>query len=303
VDVIHVHDLPLAKVGWKLSHKYRLKFVLDLHENRPEIMRYYNYTNTFPGNILISIKKWENYQKYISTKADRLILVTDIAKKDYVSRYGVKEQKVFAVPNWPDMDVLESFETDPTIIEKYKDKFMFLYFGDTGTRRGTKDIIETAALLKDNPKFHFVIIGNSQEQEQLKKRIENLNLKNVELTGYIPFNKIISYIKASKAGLCPFHKNLHHDTTYANKLFQLMYFGRPIISSNCTAQQIIIEKEKCGYIFTSGDVKILSEKIVELSLLSKKDYDDMGRNGRKAVISKYNLENGHKSLINLYNSL
>lgn len=303
VDAIHVHDLPLAKVGCKLSLRHRLKYVLDLHENRPDIMKYYNYTNTFPGNILISLKKWERYQKKITPKADRLILITDVAKKDYVSRYKLQEEKVFSVPNFPNTDVLEDYKTDQEIIEKYKDKSMFLYFGDTGVRRGTLDIIESANLLKDKPNIQFVIIGSSREQSQLEKRIRDLGLTNVELTGYIAFEKITSYIKASKAGLCPFHKNLHHDTTYANKLFQLMYFGRPLISSDCIAQQLIIEKEKCGFIFPSGDAKILSHKIIKLTQLNKEEYDLMGENGRKAVLSKYHLEKGHKNLINIYNTL
>ncbi len=299
-DVIHVHDLPLAKVGYKLSKKYNLKFVLDLHENRPEIMKFYNYTNTFPGNILISLKRWERYQRKITPKADRLILITEIAKDDYVKRYQLTPNKIYAIPNWPNTHLLDSYNLDPKIKDRYKNKSVYLYFGDTGTRRGTFDILETAEKLKDHKKIIFVIIGNSREQNQLIK--ESKKLHNVVLTGYLPFEEIASYIMISKVGLCPFHKNLHHDTTYANKLFQFMYFKKPIIASNCIAQQRIIENEKCGLVFKSGNIDEFVERILQIEKVNHTDYLNMGDNGNRVVRSKYNLKNGHKKLIELYNS-
>ena len=43
-----------------------LPVTLDLHENRPEIMKFYKHVNSFLGKLLISPKKWkiaeEKYQ-------------------------------------------------------------------------------------------------------------------------------------------------------------------------------------------------------------------------------------------------
>lgn len=70
-NVIHVHDLPLVKVGLKLAEKFNLPLISDYHENRPEIMKMYRYTQAFPGKYIISNKKWVRYQIKYTKKVDR----------------------------------------------------------------------------------------------------------------------------------------------------------------------------------------------------------------------------------------
>jgi hypothetical protein len=84
-NAIHLHDLPLAKVAKELSIKHNIPFILDLHENRPEIMKLYKHVLTFPGKILISLKHWFEYQKKFTKLADKIILITNEAKIDYIS--------------------------------------------------------------------------------------------------------------------------------------------------------------------------------------------------------------------------
>ena len=302
VDAIHVHDLPLLSVAKKISVEYNVPLIADFHENRPEIMKLYAHTNTLLGKLLISIPRWEAYQKKYSILTDRLILVSPEAKKYYVDKYSVWPQKVYVVPNYADIDWLNKIEINKQIIDKYKSKFMLLYFGDTGTRRGTLTIIETAKKLNDKKNIQFVIIGNSKEQNILKEKIKKYNLSNVELTGYLPFELIVSYIKSSKAGLCPFLRNIHHDTTYANKMFQIMYFGKPVIVSDCTAQAAVINKTKCGLVYEAGNSDKLAEKILLLQQ-NEELREQFGRNASNAVLSEYNTTKGNRILIQLYESL
>lgn len=291
VDLIHLHDLPLASVIYQLGQEFNLPVIFDYHENRPEIMKLYAHTNTFLGKLLISKNKWEQYQSKFSSLADRLILITPEAKLDYQERYGVKPDTTYVVPNYADVDFLNSFQTDHKIMDKFKDKFMLVYFGDTGLRRGTLTIIEAAKILIDKPDFHFVIIGKSREQDYLKAKINEYGLENVELTGYLNFSEIISYITASKIGLCSFLRNLHHDTTYANKMFQMMYFGKPLIVSDCPAQAHVVEKENCGLVYEAGNASQLADSILRL-YNNRELLDEMGTRAKESVIREYNTKNG-----------
>ena len=103
-DAIHLHDLPLAKVAKGFSIKHHIPFILDLHENRPEIMKLYNHVRNFPGNIIISIKSWKEYQKRYTKLADELILITVEAKKDYMKKYDLDKKKITVIPNYVDID-------------------------------------------------------------------------------------------------------------------------------------------------------------------------------------------------------
>lgn len=300
-DAIHLHDLPLAKVAKEFSVKYQIPFVLDLHENRPEIMKLYDHVRTFPGNLIISIKHWREYQKRYIKLADKLILITFEAKNDYLSKFNLDSQKIVVISNFVDLDDLNTIPFDNLILNKYKEKFVVVYFGDTGLRRGTATIIQAANLLKEHTCIHFLIIGKSREDGSLKRKINEYDLLNVELTGWVPFNKAVSYIKASKIGLCPFLRNIHHDTTYSNKMFQYMAYRKPLIVSDCTSQKNLIEKEECGLVFKAGNADDLVAKILIMKQNPK--YKELSDNASNAIINKYNWKSVSDQLIALYQEL
>ena len=69
-DVIHVHDLPLAKTALRFKHNHQpnVKVVLDLHENYPEALLVWNEWNkgfkaTINKLIFNRYKRWLHYEK------------------------------------------------------------------------------------------------------------------------------------------------------------------------------------------------------------------------------------------------
>lgn len=303
-DVIHVHDLTLVSTVLKIGRKHNIPVIGDYHENRPEIMKLYDHVKSFPGNILISVNKWQKFQAKYSNLLDRLILVTKEAKDYYIKNFGLEEKKVFVVPNYVDLDDLSKFRIDDKIVREYSNKFMLVYFGDTGSRRGTITVLETALELQndiENRDVHFVIIGDSREQSKLEERVIELKLKNVKLTGYMPIEKAASYFSAADAGLCPFLRNIHHDTTYSNKMFQYMAFGKPVIVSNCPSQANLVKENNCGLVFTAGDSKMLKQKIIDLK--NKKIYKELSDNSLVCVKDKFNTSVADDELIKVYASL
>ena len=303
-DVIHVHDLTLVSTVLKIGRKHNIPVIGDYHENRPEIMKLYDHVKSFPGNILISVNKWQKFQAKYSNLLDRLILVTKEAKDYYIKNFGLEEKKVFVVPNYADLDNLSKFKIDDKIVRKYSNKFMLVYFGDTGSRRGTITVLETALELQNDIKnndVHFVIIGDSREQSKLEDKVIELKLKNVELTGYMPIEKAVSYFSAADAGLCPFLRNIHHDTTYSNKRFQFLRYGKPVFVGNCPTQAILVKQNNCGWVFTAGDSKMLKQKIIDLK--NKKTYKELSDNSLVCVKDKFNTSVADNELIKVYASL
>jgi glycosyltransferase involved in cell wall biosynthesis len=300
-DVIHLHDLPLAKVGLRLSKEFALSLISDHHENRPEIMKMYHHVQSFPGKYLISVKQWIRYQKKFTKKIDRLILVTDEAKDYYINNYGIAPDRITVLPNYIVLERFRLFDIANDSESDLSKKFTIVYFGDTGLRRGTSTILESAAILKENKDIHFLIIGSSREQQQLQSTIDFQELHNVTLTGWIPVAEAIKYINIAKVGLCPFLRNIHHDTTYANKMFQYMALGKPVIVSNCTAQANFVNKEFCGLVFEADNSIDLCNQIIKLT--DQSEYDRFSKNAKACVYDKYNWETSGSKLIELYSSL
>ena len=300
-DVLHVHDLPLTQTAINIANNHNLKLIADFHENRPEIMKMYKHVNSFPGKLLISVKKWLKYQEKCIQQLDNLILVTEEAKVYYEEFYKVKKEIIKVVPNYVNTDLLINIKNQDSP-NHLKGKFCLLYIGDTAKRRGTDTIIECANLLKEYIDIHFVIMGTSKEQSELEQNIKDLKLTNLELTGYIPFEKSIPYFKSAKIGLCPIKRNVHHDTTYANKIFQYMAAGLPILVSDCPSQANIVKENRCGIIHSSENPKEMADGILQL-YKDKNVYSNMSSRAKDAALTKYNISEMAKAINKVYDSI
>ena len=63
-----------------------------------------------------------------------------------------------------------------------------------------------------------------------------------------------------------------------------------IIASNIGGSNETIENEKTGFLFEAGDASSLSKKIIHSLTLDETSLETMGKEGRKNVIKKFNVE-------------
>ena len=61
VEALHIHDIRIAGAVFQVNKQFKLKTVLDLHDNFPEVMKEYPHLQKFPGKQLISPLKWERF--------------------------------------------------------------------------------------------------------------------------------------------------------------------------------------------------------------------------------------------------
>jgi glycosyltransferase involved in cell wall biosynthesis len=302
-SVLHVHDMVIAAAAFKVAHKQSIPVVLDLHENRPASMREYRHLKKFPGNILINLKTWENKQIEFVKRANRVVVVTNLAKEDLVQEAGKQAGEIYVVPNTSAANFGDE-AVDHVILERMKATFNLLYIGDTSMRRGTGDAIEALPLLrKQIPNIKLWIIGNSSADNELLSLASSLNVSEfVSFEGWQSQSLFTSYIKGSHICISPLKRNRHHDTTFANKVFQYMALGKPVVVSDCTAQAELVTEEKCGLVHEAGNIKSFSNCIIEL-FENEKLRESMGENARTAVIAKWNWELTSLSLVELYKNL
>jgi glycosyltransferase involved in cell wall biosynthesis len=302
IDIIHVHDMVIAEAAYNANKKFGLPFILDLHENRPEIMQFYPHVNNLSGKLLINLENWKYKQQELMQKATRVILVTEEAKAYAVENDGLDPEDICVVPNSVSPEIFYSYPIDESIISKYQDSFMVLYTGDTGLRRGTDTAIKSLVHLKEKiPAIRLVLVGKSKKDDLLLNELaRKLGVDQyVEFLGWQDVSLFPSYILASKLCLSPLHRNLHHDTTYANKIFQYMCMGRAQIVSDSPPQSNIIKREKCGLVHKAGDEKDLAEKILML-------FDDeelrlgMEKIAKEAFLEKYTWSKLSNQLTELY---
>lgn len=304
VQALHVHDMVMAKAVMNVNEEYKLPLVLDLHEDRPEIMKSYRHVKSFPGNWLINLKQWQIAQDDLIRKADKVLVVTEYAKSEILNRNVKSADHIYVVPNIVNTNIFLAKAFNPEVLTGMKGTFNVLYLGDTATRRGTDTAIEAVALLKEKISgLKLWIVGKSTEDHMLHSLAAKLGVgKQVAFEGWQDLSLFPSYIFGADICISPLKRNKHHDTTYANKIFQYMSLGKPLVVSDCTAQADVVKKANCGLVHQADNPESLAEAIY-LLYTDKEKSKQMGEAGRQALHNEFDYSRAMHQLAKLYQEL
>jgi len=304
IDFLHIHDIRIAESVFQVNKKYKLKVVLDLHDNIPENMRFYPHLRKFPGKYIISPKKWKIKESEFIIKADKIITVSPNFAKDIIEENNIEKEKMILVPNTVRKSFFKEAIYSKVIDEKYSNKFVVLYLGDTNIRRGLLTAIRATQLLsKRIVNFKLVIVGQNTTDSILKEETKKLNLESfIDFEGWQDVSLFPSYIVASNICISPLYRNIQHDVAYANKIFQYMSFGKPILVSNATAQKEIVERINSGLVHQEKNKDDFSSKVLELYQNEEKA-EELGNNGKQFIENEFSWEVTSQALVKLYNEL
>jgi glycosyltransferase involved in cell wall biosynthesis len=304
IEALHIHDIRIAQAVFNANKKFNLPVVLDLHDNMPEVMKLYPHLQKFPGKYIISPKKWKQKEEEFIKKATKVISVSPEFIETLQMRLPSEKEKFILVPNTIRASFFEEYTVNVSIIEKYKNKFVILYLGDTHVRRGLQTAISSVEKLKDKiPNIKLVIVGKNTTDVVLKQQVEDLKLYDfVDFEGWQNVALFQSYILSSAVCISPLHRNLQHDVAYANKIFQYMSLGKSLLVSDAIAQKRLIERTNSGLVHQEKDVKDFSDKILKL-FSDEKLRTQLGENGKNFVRNEFSWEQTSKKLLHLYENL
>lgn len=304
LEFLHVHDLYMARAayrGIKKSGK-KIPLILDLHENYPFTVTTYNWTKGFFRRLISRPEAWKKKECEYLGYADRLIVLSNDFRDTLLMQYPELAADSFSVvPNVPNLS-----QPEYNIMKKAENPFIqnfpvIFYYGVIAERRGIFDALRVfISLVKENHPVNFLLIGPVDKKDMpLFSELSGMGILTDRLH-YIPWiesHDFPQYCALSDICLAPFHKNPQHESGVANKIYDYMLGGKPIVASNCKPQQNLIEKHNCGLIFEN--ITGFHDSIVRL-LNDKRLREEMGENGRKAILNEYNSEIFKNNLISAY---
>ena len=297
-QAIHIHDLPLAKVGYQMSTKYNLKFVLDSHENWPILLDLSSHTKSLLGHFLSNKKQWLLYETKYTSLADALIVVAE-EMKNRMTKNGTVSNNIYVVPNTTDLDIFKQME-----YVKPNKKFITLFYsGGINKHRGIEIIVEGLSKMNLPENFRFWIVGSGRNEPYIKKMVANLKLqKYVTFWGWRAQTEAFKLLLESDITIIPHLKTEHSDNTSPNKIFHYMFAKKPILATNCNYIQNIVDNTNSGLIYENNSTKDFIQKITFM-LKNPSRWDRWGENGFNAVVNDYNWDKTSKTLIELYQNI
>jgi glycosyltransferase involved in cell wall biosynthesis len=304
VETLHIHDIRIAQAVFNANKKHNLPVVLDLHDNMPEVMKLYPHLQKFPGKYLISPNKWKEKEEEFILKADKVISVSPEFVETLIARIPSEKEKFVLVPNTIRKSFFENYKVDVKTIERYKNKFVILYLGDTSIRRGLQTAISSVVTLQHKiPNLKLVIVGKNTTDTILKQQVKDLKInKFVDFEGWQDVTLFQSYIISSAVCISPLHRNLQHDVAYANKIFQYMSLAKPLLVSDAIAQKRLVEKTNSGLVHQEKNVEDFTDKVLKL-YADETLRTELGENGKHFVRNEFSWEQTSKKLLHLYDNL
>ncbi len=298
-DAVHIHDLPLAKVGYYLKKKFGVSFVLDLHENWPALLEISSHTKTIPGRILCSIKQWRRYEKKYISLADQVIVVVEEAKRRLINTTGAVPDNISIISNTLNTELF-----DFPVRSKDPNHIVMIYGGAVNYHRGLQCVVEALSeLIRTYPNLVLWIAGTGSYIRTLEKMTEELHIEeHVRFWGWMQQKELIEKISSADYALIPHIQSQHTNATIPHKIFQYMYAGIPIIASDCAPIKRIIEETNTGIIFRNMDSRDFAEAFKRIH--EKEDIKQgIRERGKRWVEKKYNWIYDSETLVKVYDGL
>ncbi len=294
-DAIHIHDLPLAKVGLEFGRKFGIPCTLDLHENWPALLKISTHTKTPLGKLLSSDAQWEKYEIRSCAEADHVIVVVEEAK-ERLEKLGIDTDKIKIVSN-----TLNFHHFTPPLEQLDLKITTLLYAGGINRHRGLQHVIRGMKYLRGLKKpIQLQILGSGSYLETLKQIAEEEGVSDmVRFLGWKNYQEMQYYFGRSDICLIPHLKNPHTDSTIPHKLFQYMYAGKPVIVSDCKPIERIVKETNCGLVYPYDQPEEFAHCVKQL--IENPDlYTSCKYNGQKAVKERYHWKKDSEILCSVY---
>lgn len=283
-DLIITREILLADASNQVAHKKSLPSLIDMAENYPGAMRgWKKYQSRFVSRFAVSTLRLPDIiEKRALDRADGVIVVCDEQVQRLNSTYGYPVEQIELVQNTPELDTFASVRKGCTVPPR-----VFGHHGFFTLDRGLENFTRGFELVaKELDNIRLTLYGKGETFEDVKKvLVESQVHDRIELHGEYPLSSIADLYGKCDIGILPYIPNEHINTTIANKLFDYMACGKPVIVSEAKPMKRIIGETGAGI---SADCSTPEKIARAIKLILSSNLTEMSENGQKFAKKKYN---------------
>lgn len=286
-DVVYVQmssPIMITEPALKYAKKYNKKVVMYEMDLWPESLLAGGITNKS-----FIYKHYKKVSSKIYSQCDKILVTT----KEHIPY-------IKGLPGCKDLDIEYLAQYADTIFEESnfgsEDNGVIdlMFAGNIGKAQSADTIIKTAALLKDDPRFKFHIVGSGSELEDIKKLATELKTDNVVFYGQRPLEDMPRLYKIADLMLVTLEDKPYANMTIPGKVQSYMAVGKPIIGAINGSCANFIKNNDVGFACPSGDSEALANLIKGLDL---KELQMIGERSKDVYFKKYSKSIFMKRLI------
>ena len=289
-DLVFATSTPLtvAIPGILLAKLKKSPFVLEVRDLWPELP-------VAIGALKSRFSIWlaKLLEKWSYNNANRIIGLSP-AMCQTIANFGQDPGKISNIPNGCDIDL---FNIDPERGRKFRDKTRWLlsnplviYTGALGRINQVDYLVKIAQYMAElSPQVRFLIIGTGFEEKNISDRAVKLGVlnKNLFMVGELPKNKLPTIYSAATVCTSLFMPIPEMEANSANKFFDGLAAGKPIMINYGGWQAELLEQNNAGIVVPPDDP---ATAVQQLNIFIN-DKDRLQRAGAAALrLAKTNFD-------------
>ena len=234
-------------------------------------------------------------ERVVYKNASAVVPLSTDMQKSIVNRYPqFTDKSSVVIENISEINRFQNIEDEIDLenITGFKPRFSVLYAGTFGKVNGIDRVIDLAqkTLLIDD-KLYYVLIGSGAEKENVIKLAKHTCVygRNVFILDSISKNELPKWYNTASMG-SSFVININELwANSANKFFDTLAAGKPILINHEGWQAEIIRKYNVGYVLPSIITTAEASKFVEYTLQTNL-IQEQQKNATSIAKEKYSLE-------------
>ena len=279
-DAVHAIDYDVASVAMKIKNKYDKELVYHIAD-------FYADSRLNIPNFLKTYLRRKEYD--IINHADATIICSEDRKEQIE---GSNPNNLIVVHNTPPIEQQELKKS--SILDK--EKIELTYVGGLEKKRFIDQVIP---VVKDLPNYGLTLAGSIGDAKETVAEISDID--NITFLGKVAYDEALQLYKEADVMFAiydPSHPN--HKYSAANKVYEAMLLGKPIIVANNTGMDKIVRTENMGY-----TIDFNQEAFKDLLLYIENNREEVLEKSKNAyeAYSRYSWEEMEKRIIDLYQKL
>jgi glycosyltransferase involved in cell wall biosynthesis len=303
-DIIFATSTPLTIAIPAIQAKKKLKIpmLFEVRDLWPELPI---AIGAIKSPILIYLAKKLELWAYSNSNE---IVALSPGMSEGVAKTGYPIENIHTIPNSSDISLFQlNKKLNIGLQNKYKwndeDKII-IYTGTLGEINGVEYLVDIANEFTEiNNKVKLLIVGDGIEEQAIrnKAKIYNCLDNNLFMINQLPKNKMPGLFNISTIATSLFIPIKEMEANSANKFFDTLAAGKPIVINYGGWQKDLIEKHNIGLVLPR-EPKIAAKALNEL-LKNDELLSIMGKNALELAKSKFSRDKLAMKLINVLETL
>lgn len=303
-DIVHFNNIhsQLSPLIAQIAHKNKIPVVWTVHdfkvlcpsyncmrdkkicelcfENKWNVVKYKCMKNSLPASLIAYFEaiKWNSKRL---NKYTKLFICPSKFLMDKLIEGNFIEDKIVHLHNFIDLNKLDS-----DIVEKGD---YYSYVGRISVEKGVETLLKVAI----KKPYKLKVVGSGPLAESLKKKYA---ADNIEFLGHRSWDEVKDIVSKSRFSVLP-------SEWYENNplsVIESLCLGTPVLGAKIGGIPELINEQKNGFLFESGNENDLDSKLEQIySYHDKFNYSEIA----SVAKDKYSATTYYNKIIKLYKSV